>query len=193
MAGCAGCENCSCDSNPKVPIRIGIMIGSDSDLVQCLDGLQWLSELAPKHVRVEAVLTASIHRNTQVALENLEDYDVDVWVIGAGMANHLTGTSDAYLRYTLKKKTPVIGVVFEGKTEKDNIAGILSVEKVPGTQVIFDHEKHFGALGFWYACRLAAAGNFPEIKISEAKSPKTRTLQQAIEVAKQLIKEKEGK
>jgi len=170
------------------PIRIGVMIGSDSDLKQCRDGLQWLSELSPTHARVEAVLTNSIHRNTHEVLNNLEDYPVDVWIIGAGMANHLTGTADAYLRYFLKRKTSVIGVAFEGKTEKDNIAAIMSIEKVPGTQVIFDKDKQFGAEGFTYACHLAVEGNFPEIKIPEGKPAVTRTLQQAIEAINQLIK-----
>ena len=123
------------------PIRIGIMIGSDSDLRQCRDGLQWLSELSPTHAVVEVVITNSIHRNTMSVLDNLEDYLVDAWIIGAGMANHLTGTADAYLRYALKRKTPVIGVAFEGKSLEDVEAACLSIEKVPGTQVIFDRKN----------------------------------------------------
>lgn len=166
------------------------MIGSDSDLRQCLDGLKWLRELSPAHVQVMVVLTNSIHRNTPEVLINLEDYnDVDVWIIGAGMANHLTGTADAYFRYTLERKTPVIGVAFRGKTEEDDLAAILSIARVPGTQVIFDRNRHFGTDAFLNACRDAAAGNFPEIKIPGGKPVQVRNLDQAIEEAERLIKE----
>lgn len=169
------------------PVRIGIMIGSDSDLKQCREGLWWLNELSPTQVVVEAVITNSIHRNTTSVLDNLEDYPVDVWIVGAGMANHLTGTADAYLRYALKRRTPVIGVAFEGKTLEDTEAACLSIERVPGTQVIFDRKKFVGAAGFLHACRYAAEGNFPEIKLTDGKPVQVRTLPDAIAAAEQLI------
>lgn len=164
-------------------IRIGIMIGSDSDLKQCQAGLKWL---AAAHARVEVVLTNSIHRNTMAVLDHLEDYLVDVWIIAAGKANHLTGTAAAYLTYGLKRKTPVIGVACEGKTPEETLAAILSIVQVPGTQVIFDREKQVGAEGFLYACHLAVEGNFPEIKIPEDKPWVARTLPDAIAEADRL-------
>lgn len=173
-------------------IKIGIMIGSDSDLKQCGPGLKLLKGAEEEgKAKVIIVVTNSIHRNTQETLQNIWRYtlEVDVWVIGAGMANHLTGTADAYLRYTAESiRVPVIGVAFEGKTKEDTQAAILSIKKVPGTQVIFS-DAYVGMPGFLSACIRAVEGNFPELKKVTPKPVVERSLDEAIKAAEFLTKE----
>lgn len=172
-----------------MPKRIGIMIGSDSDLPQCYDGLKYL-EKAEKRGRCEVVkaITNSIHRNTEEVLENLKLYNnkVDIWIIGAGWANHLTGTCDAYLRYTLKNtQTVVFGVAFsDPENELHTITAEASIIMVPATQVVYD--KYIGAEGFLRACVDAVEkfDKLPKIKIGAPKPVVKRTLKQAIEAAK---------
>lgn len=172
--------------------RIGIMLGSDSDLKQCGPGLKLLKG-AERDGKAEVVIviTNSIHRNTKNVLVNLEIFTpkVDVWIIGAGMANHLTGTADAYLRYFLQDdRVPVIGVAFQGKTDEETQAAILSIQQVPGTQVIFNG-AYVGENGFLSACRKAIEDDLPPIKVPNPKPMGLRNLDQAIEAAESLMKE----
>jgi len=179
--------------------KIGIMIGSDSDLLQCLDGLRFLKEMeAQGMAKVHAVITNSIHRNTKKVLMNLETDTrekeiepldrVDIWIIGAGCANHLTGTVDAYLRYQMQNsRVPVIGVAFENKDPEKTLAAILSILHVPGTQVVFDRNRHVGANGFFNACQDAVYKGFPRLKTPTPKEDKTRTLAEAITAAENII------
>jgi phosphoribosylcarboxyaminoimidazole (NCAIR) mutase len=167
--------------------KIGIMVGSDTDLPQCLDGLAYLKQ-AQDHEECEVVvvLTNSIHRNTEEVLENLRRFShlLDVWIIGAGWANHLTGTCDAFLRYTLKNtKTHVFGVAFEDRKNPDyTMAAILSITRVPGTKVIFNGYQ--GANGFLRVCQDAVKStDLQKITINPAKLAVKRTLEQAIEFA----------
>jgi phosphoribosylcarboxyaminoimidazole (NCAIR) mutase len=174
-------------------IRIGIMVDSDSDLKsQCLVGLQLLQK--NKSVEVVAIITASIHRNTKEVLFNIEQWTprVDIWIVGAGWANHLTGTAEAYLRYALKSTIPVIGVAFtDGDNVIHNEAARLSVTEVPGTQVIWQDAlgQFIGPYGFERACKFAANGKFPKIELKEPKPVQIRTLQETLEF---IEKEKEG-
>lgn len=180
--------------------RIGIMIGSDSDLPQCLPGLLFLRETEAKGLaQVIVVITNSIHRNTEEVLLNLrtltqtEEQDpfgrVNVWIIGAGCANHLTGTAEAYLRYHMQNdRVPVIGVAFENEDGDKTFAAILSIEAVPGFQGIFDRNRHVGSIGFASACYDAVHGNFPKLKISEPKKTTRRTLEMAIAAAEEKTK-----
>ena len=170
--------------------RIGIMIGSDSDLPQCLLGFKYL-EGAQNRGRCEVVviITNSIHRNTEEVLRNLRLYNylLDAWIIGAGWANHLTGTCDAYLRNTLKDdKTRVFGVAFSDHNNNDNnLAAVLSIAKVPGTQVIYN-SKYVGENSFLDACMKASEDDYddlPPIKIGAPKPVVKRTLLEAIEDA----------
>ncbi len=80
----------------------------------------------------------------------------------------------------------MIGVAFEGKTEEDTLAAILSIKKVPGTQVVYkDHQGDFiGEDGFRRACHFAVNGKLPEIKLPTPKLTKTRTIREAAELAK---------
>ncbi|GBE16699.1 AIR carboxylase [bacterium BMS3Abin15] len=178
--------------------KIVVMIGSDSDLPQCEAGFNYLLEAEKKGMaKVVNVITNSIHRNTMDTIMNLNDLAgrseccADVLIAGAGMANHLTGTADAYLRNYLKNdEIKVIGVAFKGKTGEDTLAAVLSIEKIPGTQVIFDRRDMVGSDGFLKACELAVIGNLPEIKIPEGKSWNRRSLERAIEKMKEIKKEK---
>ncbi len=164
---------------------IGIMIGSDSDLPQCYEGLKYLKEAEKKGiVEVVAVITNSIHRNTEETLKNVLLYSakVDVWIVGAGWANHLTGMVDSYLRYTMKNnRVRVIGVAFNSSNDEKNLAAILSIEQVPGHQVDFDRQNCFGKDGFLFACKLATEGGFTgNIVIKDPKPVKIRTLSEAL-------------
>jgi phosphoribosylcarboxyaminoimidazole (NCAIR) mutase len=139
---------------------------------------------------VVAVITNSIHRNTGEVIGNLAEFTdgVDIWIVGAGMANHLTGTSDAILRYKMgDMRVPVIGVAFQGKTPEQTQAAIISIQQVPGTQVIFD--DYVGPVGFYRACKRAVEGNFPAIKAVQDKPVRIRTLADALKTARSLEKE----
>jgi len=170
-------------------IRIGIMVGSDSDLEkQCLKGLLYLQKQAD--VEVVCVITASIHRNTEEVLTFLDEQieQVDVWIIGAGWANHLTGICAAYLFYTKKVSTPVIGVAFrDPDSEAHTTAARLSITEVPGTQVIYEDRDgiFIGEDGFRRACMRAAKGDFPDIVPKAPKPTQVRTLSEAIEFAQE--------
>lgn len=181
-------------------VNITVMIGSDSDLLQCEEGFNYLMEAEKRRVaKIISIITNSIHRNTMGVINNLnklvrwDEYSTDVLIAGAGMANHLTGTADAYLRYhALNDKIKVIGVAFMGKTEEDTLAAVLSIEKVPGTQVIFERDM-VGSEGFLKACKLAVKGDLPEIKIPERKQIKIRSIESALKEIKEIKKRKEVK
>ena len=128
--------------------KIAVMVGSDSDFKQMLKGLIYLRDKEKqKHIEIVDVRTSSIHRNMMETLESLKYYSklgVDCLVDGAGMANQLTGCSDAYLRYVLgDTKLTVFGVAFEGKTVDASKAAVLSITQVPGTQVIYNNFLFF--------------------------------------------------
>lgn len=173
--------------------KIGIIAGSNGDLPQCLQGLGVLKDLeAGGEVDVLWVKVRSVHRNTLLLLQLLDELAAlsveeqpDVLIIGAGWANHLTGTADAYLRYTLKNDhIVVVGVAFEDeKEERHTAAAILSITEVPGTQVVFqdmDGKPFVGRKGFEMACLLAAQGKLPKIVLKDGKPPLNFTLLEAL-------------
>ncbi|MFH1866621.1 MAG: AIR carboxylase family protein [Patescibacteria group bacterium] len=168
--------------------RIAIIVGSDSDLSQCSPGLEYLKRAVEAgSIEVVDVITASIHRNTDKVLDLCRRLSglVDVVIVGAGWANHLTGTVDAYLRYTLKNdQLVVVGVAF---ADPDNTvhteAAKLSISEVPGTWVVFNN--YVGRYGFFEACMFAVSADLPVIKLKKPKLLKRRTLVKAIEVAYQ--------
>jgi hypothetical protein len=167
------------------------MIGSDSDLTQCLLGLMYLQSLVEQgEIEVPLIITNSIHWNTMDVLKNLEKWQhiADAMILGAGWANHLTGTGDAYLRRFLKNTSSVVvGVAFEDKAnEKHTQAAILSITEVPGSQVVFNN--FVGIRGFYEACVFAATGELRNIELPDKfKEVKERTLDEAILEAKRLI------
>ena len=169
--------------------RVLIIIGSDSDISQCEKGLMLLSSNKDK-TEVIGVITCSIHRNTDELLQvisRVAEKDLaDVIIAGAGMANHLTGTIDAYLRYALRnKKISVIGVAFNGKKFEDNVAATLSIIKVLNTQVIY---KGVGSTGFLDACDFAIFGELPKIILPFLKYSISRELKEALKFI-EIIKE----
>lgn len=173
--------------------KIAVLIGSDSDLpVQCLAGLTFLeARVKQGAAQVVGVYTASIHRNTRAVLEIIEELAdrTDVLIVGAGWANHLTGTVDAYLRYTLQRTTPVVlGVAFEDFENADHTqAAILGITEVPGTQVVF--ERFIGPGGFLLACQKAVSSELLPAHSGKQKPAVRRTLDDAIEVARRALVE----
>lgn len=166
--------------------KIAVILGSRSDLKQCKDGLLVLQQEVQKGtVEVFGVYIRSIHRNTEATLSLLKELsvpalDVDVIIAGAGMANHLTGCTDAYLRYEIgNMQTVVVGVAFENqeRPEWTDAAGA-SIIHVPGTQVVFNN--YVGADGFRRACEFAVTGTLPEIKEPEPRPSERFTLEKAL-------------
>ncbi|MFH1427253.1 MAG: AIR carboxylase family protein [Patescibacteria group bacterium] len=184
-------------------LKIAVIIGSDSDLPQCLDGLEYLQSCEEqKEIEVWGVHTLSQHRNTLNLQDVLKGYSknklVDALIIGAGWANHLTGCSDAFLRNIQRDKhIKVIGVAFsDPDNQKHTLAAELSITEVPGTQVIFNNnegEKFIGSEGFLKACQFVESIKNENIKLSSPKKSKFRTLEEAINGAKSKIKETEVK
>jgi|SRR5680860_82904 len=169
--------------------KIAIITGSLSDLSQCRLGFKILKEYGPE-VEIVGIFIRSQHRNTletQELLKSLAEMKVDVVIIGAGWANHLTGCSDAFLRYTLKNdRLVVIGVAFEdAKNEKHTQAAVLSMTEVPGTQVTFGNHgfANIGLSGFANACVFAATGELPKIKLPEPKPIMDLSLEEALKIA----------
>lgn len=179
------------------PRIIAVIVGSTSDLPQCQAGLELLkSREATGNIKVEGVYVRSIHRMTEQTLQLVRDLAprVDVLITGAGWANHLTGTVDAYLRYMLRNDTVVVlGVAFgDPDYEILSTAAKLSISEVPGTQVVFrgsGNKQFFGGEGFTDACVLAAIGALPKIELPPLKEPIDFT----VEAALQFIREQKPK
>jgi len=176
---------------------IAVIYGSDSDLPQMLRGLKYLLKLdLAGEIKFLNVDSASQHRHTKRVEAILEEYDEmpeeicpDVIITGAGWANHLSGCSDAYLRYTLKNnKIVVFGVAFEDKAVPLHTkAAELSITEVPGTNVVF---KGVGEKGFLKACIDAVNCELPRIVLKEPPESKRRTLEEAIEKGERIVLER---
>lgn len=184
--------------------RILVIVGSDSDMVQCHAGLMALMEgVRDELVEMvrDGVLTMSVHRNHEQLvqlLRELHDNDEKLVIIaGAGWAAHLPGMIDAILNYELKNdRIVVIGVGFEDKeNSRHTLAAELSISEVPGTRVLYkDAIGHFvGPMGFYRACIYAVRGELPEIKISSGRDWRPRSLPEAIVFAQEVfIKQQKG-
>mgnify|MGYP003394478845 CR=1 FL=1 len=181
--------------------KIGVIVGSDSDLKQCVKGLEHLIEkYTYGKVELTWVDTASQHRNPLTVTGILSDYasypendKVDVLIIGAGMANHLSCCSDAILRNILKDNhIVVIAVAFEDKANPEHTkAAVYSIKYVPGTQAVF--KDYIGAQGFWNACCDAFEMELPEIKLRPVKPWIRRTFWDALAEGKKLLEIDEQK
>lgn len=164
--------------------RIAVLIGSDSDLPQCLKGFKLLKNAAQDcGIEIVDIVTASIHRNKNTVLETVNDWigQVDVIITGAGWANHLSGMVDSHLRYDMHDQTiTVIGVAFEDKTNPyHTLAAMHSIKYVPGTQVVF-RDSFVGEEGFAQAVSFAVYEVLPEIKLPKPKPTAARTINEAI-------------
>ena len=163
--------------------RIVIMIGSLSDLPQCIKGLEYLKLLVSRgEVIMVEIIVNSIHRNLDQVIFNLKriEQNTDVLIVGAGWANHLTGMVDAILRYKLQNdQIVVVGVAFADEQNHTHTqAACLSITEVPSTQVHF--RGYVGSDGFQEACVFAARGELPKIKLPTAKPVKYFQLDEAI-------------
>lgn len=177
--------------------RIGGIVGSDSDLKQCVEGLDFLiDQKFQGNVSLAWFDTASQHRNTLPVQGILTAYSllpadqkVDILIIGAGMAAHLPACSDAFMRNTLRDdRIVVIAVAFEDKTNQENtLAAVYSITYVLGTQAVF--KKYVGKEGFLQACRDALTMELPKIKLPPVKPWVRRTFLEARIEGKRLLEE----
>ncbi len=187
--------------------RIVIIVGSENDLPQTLSGLQYLQDHGD-YVEVLAIHVASQHRHTLLVQDILINLShnmdpPDAIIVAAGWANHLTGCTDAFLRFTmLNEKTVVIGVAIEDLKQKiashvphfedHNLAAILSITCVPGTQVVFKNETgemFIGGRGFYNACVFATSSELPKISLKKPPTSFRMSLSEAIELATKKQKE----
>lgn len=167
--------------------KIVIILGSESDLPQCLKGLLWLKE---QKAVLEIVYIRSQHRHTEQlqwllkSLNQAEDENtVDVIIAGAGWAAVLPGCIDAFLRYRLRNTSiRVIGVAFWAGLIK-TLAAILSITQVPGTQMRYS--GWWGSYGFLRACKMAVEGPLWNIELKKAPPTEDLSLGRAIELAGQ--------
>lgn len=167
--------------------KIAIIIGSQSDLSQCLQGLEYLKKLK-NNIEVVGIYIRSQHRNMEAVKELLTkmvDMKIDIAIVGAGWANHLTGCCDAFLRYHLGSTDfPIIGVAFDDpKNGKHTQAAILSITEVPGTQVVYRDKiaPFIGPGGFLRACQFAVETEvFSLILLPEPKKILDLSLKEAL-------------
>lgn len=108
--------------------RVGIVLGSDSDLAVMEDAVKVLEEFG---VPFEMVI-ASAHRSPKRAAEyamRAEERGIEVIIAGAGMAAHLPGVLAAYTCL------PVIGVPLQGGALQGVDALYSIVQMPPGVPV----------------------------------------------------------
>ena len=177
---------------------IAVIIGSRTDLKQCGPGLQLLQD-AVTTGDIElygcSVIVSSVHRMNDETIDLVRELNglerqPDAIIVGAGMANHLTGTVDAKLRFDLQNDDiSVIGVAFEDAANSVNTtAALLSIEQVPGTQVISRDETadpFVGLDGFTRACEHAVNGELPEITVPAQRFQERIPLDEAIAASKE--------
>ena len=144
-------------------VKIHVVAGSESDYPQMEAGLRTLATMRDKGEIECHRDTISCHRNPEELARYAHDLPNDVIVVaGAGMAAALPGVLKALLVKEGKPQIPVIGVAFAGKTEEDNLAARLSIERLPGQPVVLDPDgkAYFGLLGFENACLAALFHEF---------------------------------
>jgi phosphoribosylcarboxyaminoimidazole (NCAIR) mutase len=172
--------------------KIGIIIGSESDLKQCIKGLEYL--IGQNKAEVIFVKVISVHRNTKDLLAELErlaatpdDEKINALIAGAGWANHLSGTTDAYLRYTLRdSKIQVYAVAFSDEQNSTHTeAARLSITEVPKSNMIFD--DYVGEVGFYHACYDAVNSEPKLIELPPLKPVLEFTLSEALDRCCKLI------
>ncbi|MDD5341094.1 MAG: phosphoribosylaminoimidazolesuccinocarboxamide synthase [Patescibacteria group bacterium] len=157
-------------SMPRV--KIAIVIGSQSDLLQCQPGRDFLlGQMQRGNCNVDFNII-SCHRNPKELLGFVQEESTpDVVIAGAGMAAALPGILKS-LYVSGGKAVPVIGVAFEGKNNAETLAAQLSIEKLPGSPVILGPDGVFtGGEGFMAACKYALESEFqPEAPKEQKKA-----------------------
>ncbi|MDD5437698.1 MAG: phosphoribosylaminoimidazolesuccinocarboxamide synthase [Patescibacteria group bacterium] len=161
------------DLDVKPPkVKIEIVIGSKSDLGQMEEGLAVLRRVQSEGETEVYWNVISCHRNLNELARYAHNLPEDVIVIaGAGMAAALPGILKTMLVDEGKSHIPVLGVGFDGKSEEDNLAARLSIERVPGQPVLFDPngKAYLGRSGFTSACWSALRDEFLPVDPPESK------------------------
>lgn len=141
------------------PVRIEIVLGSDSDLPQTFDGREFIHDARGVESHLHII---SCHRNPEI----LRNYaaslpDNCIVIAAAGYAAALPGILHAWLNYFGKGSIPVLGVGLEGNTMEADHAARLSIEQLPGNPVIMPgRHAYFGHAGFLTACVHAIENEF---------------------------------
>ncbi len=143
---------------------VHVIVGSNSDFLQIEHGISHFESHGIEH----KVHVISCHRNR----DELANYVADIAqhqegrpdriIAGAGMAAALPGVLKAELCNFGLKEIPVIGVAFQGKSDTDNLAAQLSIERLPEEPVELDKagNAYFGSEGFMRACDSAIHDEF---------------------------------
>ena len=154
-------------------IDVQIIVGSKSDEPKIKSGLELLTEFGISY----DFKVASAHRTPQYVEEIIDtavNQGVKVFITGAGMANHLSGTVAA--RTTL----PVIGVPFSGGVSGGMDALLSTVQMpsgVPVATVAIDGAKNAAML----AIEIISVGNKDlQKKIIEYRHAETNRIKNAI-------------
>lgn len=158
--------------------KFGVVIGSKSDLKQCVAGIMELEKLrAAGLIEVPFFRVLSCHRNMLqlfwfLLMRHLWR-DVDVLIVGAGWAAHLIGICDAFLRYVLKNtRIVIVGVGFEDPANNiHTLAAKLSISEVPGIQAVYadEQDSFMGSDGVVRGVNFFAKKSLPLITISAVK------------------------
>lgn len=138
--------------------RVGVMIGSDTDLPQCIPGLEYLIQKEKEGIiKLTWEDTSSEHRNPKNTWNRIKEYAEQPWetrvnalIVGAGSANVLSGSTDAKLRNWWDELTiKVYAVAFESSL-LNTLAAVLGIIQTPGHNMIF--RNYIGQSGFLRAC-----------------------------------------
>lgn len=123
-------------------ILVGILLGSDSDLLVMSEAIKALDEFSVSY----KLLISSAHRSPQFTLVNiksLQKIGVKVIIAGAGLAAHLAGVVAAHF------PLPVIGVPLKGGALNGIDSLYSTVQMPPGIPVAtvgIDNAKNAGLL-----------------------------------------------
>jgi phosphoribosylcarboxyaminoimidazole (NCAIR) mutase len=176
--------------------NILVIVGSDSDLPQCIEGLKYLLGAEERGiVKNHGVYTLSCHRHGPKLRRALKKFarlpGVKVIVAAAGMAAHLPGICDSELRYAMENvDVYIIGVAMAGKTEIACTAALTSISQVPKTQVIFRRDERgsqfFSDHGFFLACVRSVEEELPPLHLPAPVPSHKRTVRGALRKAEQM-------
>jgi 5-(carboxyamino)imidazole ribonucleotide mutase len=123
-------------------VLVGILLGSDSDLVVMSDAAKVLEDFAIPY----KLTVSSAHRSPELTVknvENLKKVGVKVIIAGAGLAAHLAGVIAAHF------PLPVIGVPLKGGALNGIDSLYSTVQMPPGIPVAtvgIDNAKNAGLL-----------------------------------------------
>lgn len=128
--------------------KIGILVGSSSDLPVLEKGLEFLKNMGVAH----AVRVASAHRTPDLVGRLVAEWEksgVEVFITGAGGAAHLGG---AVAARTLK---PVIGIPI-GSSSLKGLDALLSTVQMPSGVPVATVAIDAGANACFLACQILA-------------------------------------